>query len=62
MANIKLTELEKFKIANDIDFSLAMFDAEEGRSALVKYSFNTLADKMRLIIELEKRNFKIVKM
>ncbi len=61
MANDKLTEKEKFELANDIDFSLAIFDAEEGRSALAKYSFNTIGDRIRLINELEKRNFKIVK-
>lgn len=62
MENTKLTEKEKFELANDVDFSLAMFDAEDGRSALVSYSFNTIGDRIRLINELEKRNFKIVKM
>lgn len=48
-------------MANDIDFSLACMDAEDGREPMRKYSLQTIGDRMRLIKCLEKRGYEIKK-
>ena len=55
------TEKELFEMANDIDFSLACMDAEDGREPMRKYSLQTIGDRMRLIKCLEKRGYEIKK-
>ncbi len=48
-------------MANDIDFSLACMDAEDGREPMRKYSLQTIGDRIRLIKCLEAKGFKITK-
>ena len=55
------TDKELFEMANDIDFSLACMDAEDGRAPLAHYSLQTIGDRIRLIKCLEKKGFKITK-
>jgi len=55
------TEKELFEMANDIDFSLACMDAEDGREPMRKYSLQTIGDRIRLIKCLEAKGFKITK-
>lgn len=56
-----LSDQDKFKLANDLDFSFAIMDAEEGKRPLAQNAFQTIGDRIRLIEELEKRGFHIVK-
>ena len=56
-----LSKEEKFELANDINFTLAMMDAESGREPLNKFSFNTIGDRVRLLDKLEESGFVIIK-
>lgn len=56
-----LSEKEKFNLANDFDFSFAVWEAEAGRRPLTQWSFQRIGDRIRLIDELEKAGFSIVK-
>jgi hypothetical protein len=57
-----MEEIEKYKLANDIRFIDAIMTAQEGAPILQKDKFKTIGDRVRLISELEKKGFKIVKL
>jgi len=56
-----LSDEGKFKLANDLDFTLAIMDAESTKNPLSQYSFSTVGDRIRLIEFLEDNGFTIVK-
>lgn len=53
--------LEKFTLANDIEFYNACMDFYYGRKPLQKNMFGTIGDRKRFLDELEKNGFIIVK-
>lgn len=59
--SVELSEREIFEMANDVDFLLAIEEAQEGKSPMQRRPFNTIGDRMRLIKELKKHGFEIVK-
>ena len=56
-----MEERDYFEMANDVNFSLACMDAEDGREPMRTYSLQTIGDRIRLIKCLEAKGFKITK-
>lgn len=56
-----LTDQEKFDLANDIKFAIAIDDAQNEAPLLQKVKIRTIGDRIRLIEHLEKNGFEIKK-
>lgn len=56
-----LTKKEKQDLANDLDFCSAILEATRGARPLQEDPFHTIADRIRLLEELEKRGFRVVR-
>ena len=56
-----MNENDKFDLANDIKFLIAVETAQNDKPPLQTNPFNSIGDRIRLITELEKQGFKIVK-
>lgn len=56
-----MTDKDKFDLANDINFYGACMATYDGAKPLQKNCLQTLGDRVRLITELEKSGFTIVK-
>ena len=57
----QLTFDEKFEIANDTEFYIAIDDAQNGKPALQSRPFQTIGDRIRLIECLEQQGYKLIK-
>jgi hypothetical protein len=62
LSNVPLTRDQKFSLANDPDFVLAIMDSEDGAPVLQTQKFQTIGDRMRLIEKMEARGFFIQKL
>ena len=56
-----MTKNEKFDLANDVHFLIAIENAQNNKPPLQTRPFMTIGDRISLINELEKQGFKIVK-
>jgi hypothetical protein len=56
-----MTNVEKFTLANDVDFYVACMEFYESKNILQRNPLQTIGDRVKLIECLEKHGFTIIK-